>query len=105
MQVLIDKSFKDYDYFSRYTPFPYYYNTLDDKYVYGITSKLTRDIPSQAYKVRKGDTFDSIALYFYNNPTLWWVITDFNRINDALSVPKEGSVLNIPTLSEVSFVL
>ena len=39
-----------------------------------------------------------IALWFYNNPTYYWVICDFNRILDPLKKPEIGTVLYIPTM-------
>lgn len=38
MEALINKTFKSYNYLSRYSSFPYYYNKNDDKYVQGLTS-------------------------------------------------------------------
>lgn len=103
MEILKNKSYKTYDYFSRYTSFPYYYNTLDKKYIYGTTSQLNDDTAYQAYTVKRGDSYDSIALYFYNNPTYWWVILDFNRISDPFKPLVVGSIIKIPTLASVSF--
>ena len=40
MNVLKDKSSRTYFYTSRYATLPYYYNTLDKKYVYGISKNL-----------------------------------------------------------------
>lgn len=103
MEILTNKSYKSYDYLSRYTSFPYYYHTLDNKYIYGVTSQLNDNTSYQAYTIKQGDTYDSIALYFYNNPTYWWVLLDFNRIPDAFSTPVPGDILKIPTLAAVSF--
>ena len=53
MDKLKNKSFKNYDYITRYSKFPYYYNTLDDKYIYGITenlSKATKPIITKLYQ-------------------------------------------------------
>ena len=71
MDILIDKQYKSYDYISRYTSFPFYYNTEDKKYIYGTTSHLSGDVPYVIYKVKPYDTLDSIALQYYNNPTLY----------------------------------
>ena len=43
MEVLKDRSIKDYEYTCRYSPFPFFYNKDDDKYIYGITSCLSLD--------------------------------------------------------------
>ena len=41
MNILKNKSYRTYDYTSRYSTYPYYYNTLDKKYIYGITGQLS----------------------------------------------------------------
>lgn len=103
MDILKDRQFKTYDYVSRYSSFPFYYNTQDRKYVYGTTSQLNQDITYILYKVKARDTLDSIALDYYNNPTFFWIIADFNQIQDPYTELVEGTQIKIPTLSEVSF--
>lgn len=103
MSVLIDKSYRNYNYFSRYASYPYYYNTIDKKYIYGTTSQLKDSTPYVAYTVKAGDTYDSISLEFYNNPTYYYLICDFNHIQDPLSTPVEGSILRIPSFSTVVY--
>ena len=105
MDVLKDKSYLQYDYISRYINFPYYYNSLDDKYIYGTTAQLNKDIPFTLYKTVFNDTFDSISLKFYGNPTYYWVICDFNNIQDPFSILEPNTQLKIPTLKSVSFNL
>ncbi len=103
MSVLEDKQYKSYNYFSRYTSFPYYFNSIDKKYIYGVTSQLSKDSTYALHKVTKTDTIDSIALYYYNNPTFFWVICDFNNIQDPYIKLEEGTLLKIPTMSELKF--
>lgn len=104
MDILSQKQYKDYNRVSRYSVFPYYFNRLDNKYIYGITAHLkTDDKTFVSHKVEEGDTYDSLALYYYNNPTYYWVITDFNRIQDPYTKPKVGSVIKIPTFSNIEF--
>lgn len=103
MDILKDKSYKQYDALSRYSPFPYYYNTRDKKYVYGTVTHLDNNTRYQLYEVKPNDTYDIIALKFYNNPTYFWVICDFNRIIDCFSSPEVGSKLKIPSLSNLVF--
>ena len=45
MDVLVNKAYRTYDKVSRYTNFPYYYNVIDKKYIYGVTRPLAKDIP------------------------------------------------------------
>ena len=103
MEVLKNKDYRTYDYISRYTGFPFYYNTKDNKYIYGTTGQLVKDIPFVLHIVRNRDTFDSLALNYYGNPTLYWVICDFNNIQDPFTDLKVGQKIKIPTLSSLSF--
>lgn len=103
MSVLINKQHKSYGYLSRYSSFPFYYNTNDSKYVYGITAQLKQNIPYVLHKIKPHETLDSIALDMYNNPTFFWVIADFNHIQDPYIKLKIGDTLKIPSLSDISF--
>ena len=104
MDVLIDRTYKDYDRLSRYANFPYYYNTLDNKYIYGTTSYLNQNISARAHRVRKGDTLDSLALTYYGNPTYFWVIADFNRIQDSYTkLFGNFKTIKIPALSGIRY--
>lgn len=103
MDVLTNKSYKDYARISRYSPFPYYYHTKDDKYIVGTTAYLKDTTVYTLYTVQRGDTLDSLALEFYNNPTLYWIICSFNRIQDPFIELKEGQKLKIPSISNIEF--
>lgn len=106
MDVLKDRQTRSYNYISRYASFPFYYNTQDGRYVYGTTSHLNTNIAFVEHRVGQGDTLDSLAFYYYGRPDLYWVIADFNRINDPL-VTLYGNYksLGIPQLSNVSYVV
>ena len=58
-----------------------------------------------SHKVVEGDTLDTLALYYYNSPTYFWIIADFNNILDPYAELKTGSILKIPTFSNVEFDL
>lgn len=104
MDILNDKQYKQYERVSRYSVFPFYYNTMDNKYIYGITAHLdTEDSKCVSHKVKDGDTLDSLALYYYNNPTYYWIIADFNRIQDPYEELEIGTILKIPTFSNIAF--
>ena len=103
MDRLIDKTYKTYTRISRYSSFPYYYDTVNNRYVYGTLSHLDPTTPFTSYIVKKNDTFDSISLAFYNTPLFFWVICDFNQITDPFQTLAEGSKLNIPILSSIEF--
>lgn len=124
MNVLTGKTTKTSNYFSRYNGFSYYYNKLSEKRVPVIdtngnvvldektnlpaytkegkynmsTSSWLKDTDDyEAYTVKEGDTYDSIALVKYNNPTMYWIICDFNRIIDPFVNPTPGDVLLLPS--------
>ena len=103
MSRLIGKTHKEYSYISRYSLFPYYYNKEDNKYVMGITSRISEDSPYKIHTVVPGDTFDNLALYYYNNPTLFWVICSFNHICNPYTQLKTGQQIKIPALSNIQF--
>jgi hypothetical protein len=104
MDTLIDKTYKNYDYTCRYTSVPYFYNTEDAKYIYGIGTQVNKDIPYTAHKVVDTDTLDSLALTYYNNPTYYWIIAYFNDIIDIFEpLSEKFEVIKIPNISSISF--
>lgn len=105
MEILKNKQYKDYSYVSRYAPFPYYYNTRDNKYVSALTAYLDDTTIYSLYTVKQGDTLDSIALYFYNNPTLYWIICSFNHIRDPYIKLEVGQKLKIPSIANIQYDL
>ena len=99
-----NKSYKVYDYVSRYTKFPYYYNELDGKYYYGITDQLNKEIKYVVHKVNDYDTLDLLAYSYYGRPDFYWIIADFNDIRDPLMELKGNyTTLKIPTLTEIYY--
>ena len=54
-------------------------------------------------KLKRGESIDSIALYYYNNPTYYWMICDFNFIDDPFIELTEGQKIKVPTFSAVTF--
>lgn len=103
MDVLVNKQYSNYGKTSRYNDVPYYYHIEDNKYTRGYTKHLSKDSSYTVYKVEKNDTLDSIALLYYNNPTYYWVIADYNRIIDPYAELIEGTLLQIPSLSTIRF--
>ena len=101
MDILKNKSIKQSNYYSRYNGFPYYYNSHDNNYQMGTSSWLRTDIDDYiTYIIRKDDTWDTISLEYYNNPTYYWIICDFNRIIDPFAPLKVGSTIFIPKLGK-----
>lgn len=101
--VLKNETYKQYNYLSRYSQFPYYYNSNDDKYIYGITSYLDDTIPYELYKTSQGQTLDELALVAYNDPCKYWIIADFNRIQNPIIHFDAGEEIKIPSISNIRF--
>lgn len=49
----------------------------------------------------KIDALDNIAFAFYNDPSLWWVIAQYNNILDPVTEIVPGLILLIPTAIRV----
>ena len=82
MECLTNRTVLAYDYSSRYNTIPYYYNTIDHKYVRGLTKQISREFEYSIHTVKQSDTLDSLALYYYGRPDLFWIIADANNIKD-----------------------
>ena len=104
MNVLKDKSSRTYFYTSRYATLPYYYNTLDKKYVYGISKNLSNNTDYVLHNLVDSDSLDSLALKYYGRPDLFWVIADFNNLNDPyIRLVDKMSSIKIPALSGITW--
>lgn len=104
MDVLTDKQYRSYDHISRYSGFPFYYNSKDGKYVYGLLSQLSGDTPYVAHSVGQSDTLDSLALKYYGRPDYYWVIAMFNGISDPFErLYGRFASVKVPTISSISF--
>ena len=71
MDTLTNKRYQQYDYTSRYTDVPYYYDTINGRDVYGIGSNLSKATSWVGHEVKPEDTLDTLALKYYNNATFW----------------------------------
>lgn len=104
MDSLTSKAYRSYDYTSRYATFPYYYHSSDKKYIYGITSQLSTGTDYTIHTVTDTDTVDGLALKYYGRPDLYWVICDFNRIQDPYTNLFDNfNFIYIPALSGVKY--
>ena len=104
MNVLKDKSSRTYFYTSRYATLPYYYNTLDKKYVYGISKNLNTNTDYVLHNLVDSDSLDRLALKYYGRPDLFWVIADFNNLNDPyIRLVDKMSSIKIPALSGITW--
>lgn len=104
-ETLTKRRYIEYNRISRYSAFPIYYHRIDNKWVYGITSQLdtSTEVPYSNHVVELGDTLDNLALYYYNNPTYFWVIADYNRIQDPYEDLIVGSTIKIPSMSNIQY--
>ena len=104
MDALKNKTYNQFDYISRYTSVPYYYNILDNKYIYGLSKQLDKNTTYVSHKVKQTDTLDSLSLKYYNNPTYYWVIAYYNDIQDAfIDLSENYSVIKIPNIGSIDF--
>lgn len=104
MDILKDKQTRQYDYISRYAGFPFYYNTQDNKYIYGLTNQLSQNVRYVTHTVKQSDTLDYLANYYYGRPDYFWVIADFNRIQDPfITLWKNYNVIKVPSLADVYY--
>lgn len=104
MDILKNKNYFSADYICRYSSVPYYYNTEDRKFIYGLGSNMIKNLPYIAHKVKDTDTLDSLALKYYNNPTYYWVIAYFNDIQDCYENLNDlFTVIKIPNISSIQF--
>jgi nucleoid-associated protein YgaU len=104
MDILSEESYRVADGLSRYSSFPYYYNSNDDKYVSGIPSQLSKSTSYVLHKVVSGDTLESLAFKYYGRPDYYWVIGMFNDVNDSYAkLSEKYSTLKVPAVSAIKF--
>ena len=104
MDTLKNKNYATFNYLSRYTNVPYFFDTLSEKDIYGIGTNLKNNSEFVTHKVKSNDTLNSLALKYYNNPTFWWVIDYFNDVQDAFKpLIDKYATLKIPNIASVEF--
>jgi nucleoid-associated protein YgaU len=103
MDRLKNKNYKQYQFVSRYTSFPYYYNTLDDKFIYGLTAQIDKDIQYVTHKIKDYDTLDNLSLTYYGRPDYYWIIADFNNIQDPYKDIQSLESIKIPTFTAIKY--
>ncbi len=106
MSVLKDKTYPQYTQMSRYNKDPIYYHSKDDKYVTGMTSNLYKTTAHLIHNVKPTDNLDKLALMYYNDPTLYWVIALFNDIEDVfINLSDYYQTVKIPQITGIKFGL
>jgi hypothetical protein len=99
----IEVGLKRYEYLSRYASVPVMRDLKDGTQYHGTVSWIRDDIPYNIHKVKMGDTLYKLALLYYGNPTLYWVIADFNKIINVDIPLKVDSELKIISLNDIEF--
>lgn len=104
MDTLKNKVYTKFDYLSRYTNVPHYYDTIGNREVFGIGTNLKNNTEFVTHKIKSNDTLNSLALKYYNNPTFWWVIAYFNDIQDPFKPLRiKYETIKIPSISSIEF--
>lgn len=104
MESLTHKTYKQYEYFSRYTNVPAYINTVDEREIFGIGSNVFQNVQVTLYDVQEGDTLDYLALKYYGNPTFWWVLAYYNNIQDPfIDLYTVYKSLKLPVITGIKF--
>ena len=103
MNITSQAKYKTYKNISRYTVVPTFYNELDNTNQSGFPVQIDPSSQYVLHKVVPGDSLDSISLYYYGNPTYYWIIADFNNILDPSEQLKLDSQLKIPNFSTIKF--
>lgn len=104
MDKLINKRVETYDYISRYTGIPYYYDTAKKSDIYGLSRKINKNTAYVSHEVKQEDTLDYLSLKYYNNPTYWWAIAYFNSITDPfIKLSSKFRVIKIPAIASIVF--
>ena len=101
---LKNKQYRTYDGVSRYSSFPFYYHEKDNKYIYGLTSHLDKNVSYVSHTIRQNDTLDNLSLTYYGRPDYYWIIADYNNIQDPYErLFGKYDKLLIPTFTSIYF--
>lgn len=104
MEKLTNKRAYTYDYNSRYSGIAYFYDTKKNRDVYAIGKQINFNTLYVTHKVAASDTLDKLALHYYSNPSYWWAIAYFNKINDPfIDLALKYTTLKIPTITSIIF--
>lgn len=104
MEKLTNKRAYTFEYNSRYSGVPYYYDTERHRDIFAIGKQISFDTPYVTHVVKASDTLDKLALHYYSNPSYWWAIAYFNKINDPfIDLAISYKTLKIPTITSIIF--
>ena len=94
---------------SRYSQIPIITSPLNLKrrYINVKYPEITRDNLDIYLYTTKGDRYDLMAQTYYNDPSLWWIISlanAFTNTPDSIS-PSLGQQIRIPAFSRVAQII
>lgn len=94
---------------ARYSTIPIIQTEVNPKRRYANVKypEITRDFSDIYVYTTRGDRYDLLALSYYGNAQLWWIIAQANVNNtppDSI-FPKVGEQIRIPGPSRISTIL
>ena len=105
MDVLKDKNSTSRDYISRYSSFPFYYHSKDEKYIQGLSNQLSTNTVYTVVDIGSTTSLDFLSNKYYGRPDYWWIIADFNRIQDPfIPLYPRFTKLKIPSIASIEFM-
>jgi hypothetical protein len=93
---------------NRYSQIPIFSTPQNEKKRYATVKypTITLDALDIYVYTTKGDRYDILALSFYNDPSLWWVINRANPSQDANSLfPSVGVQIRIPAPTTIPTII
>lgn len=68
--------------------------------------EISRDFSDIYVYVSRGDRFDTLALQYYEDSSLWWIIHIANYMESCDSlIPSPGSQIRIPSIDRISSII
>lgn len=93
---------------ARYNNIPTFSTTEDPKRRYTVVKYPLIPLGETDFYIytTKGDRFDTLALNYYSDSSLWWIINRANssQLSDSL-YPRVGSQIRIPALQRVADII
>ena len=84
-------------------------NSVQDqkrRYINVKYPQITLDLQDIYVYTTQGDRYDVLALTFYKDPDLWWIINRANANQDSASLyPAVGSQIRVPAPNRLSSIL
>ena len=79
---------------------------LNRRYVTTKYPQISLDFSDIYVYTTIGDRYDLLAKSYYNDPSLWWIISSANyNLNQDSLIPPVGSQIRIPSSDRIGFIL